>query len=173
MERLTEQKRKKQRGRVTAISNTNSVYSMRKSFSRGWSRYYKSDNDSDQAADASDKEGNNTNVRDFVALLPRTASLSLTNANKEEGSKQSLRIVRSEGSFITSGATELPDVVSGDQGISLLIFGRIFLLSSDELRDRKFILLCYATGVATLRLTNRLQLFLLEFTARRNILDVS
>jgi len=113
LERLTEQKRKKQRGRVAAISS-NAVYPMRKSFTRGWSRYYKSDADSNQSGDVSDKEGSATNVRDFVSLLPRTTSLSLTTANKEEPSKQPLRLIQSETSFPT--ASELPDVVNYDQG---------------------------------------------------------
>ena len=120
LERLTEQKRKKQRGRVAAISS-NSVYAMRKSFSRGWSRYYKADTESEQPSNVPDKEGNATNMRDFVALLPRTASLSLTTANKEEGDKPSLRLIQSESHIKTTAASDIPVVVSDDQGISLFL----------------------------------------------------
>lgn len=96
---------------------------MRRSFSRGWSRYYKSDTESEQntVAEIPDKEGNVANVRDFVALLPRTTSLSL-NSNKEDAKKQSLRLIQSEGSLKSTGNSELPDVVVGDAGIAYIEF---------------------------------------------------
>ena len=73
----------------------------------------------------SDREGNGTNVRDFVALLPRTASLSL-NPNKDEMKTQSLRLIQSEGSLKTTTVDELPDVLSGEPGNS----GNVILLAT-------------------------------------------
>lgn len=117
LERLTEQKRKKQRGRVAAVSSNN-TYSMRRSFSRGWSRYYKDDIESDQSVESSEKEGTGGNLRDFVTLLPRTTSLSL-NTNRDDGKK--LRLIQSEGSLKQIKSAELPDVVVGDAGIPCML----------------------------------------------------
>eukprot|EP00795_Rhopilema_esculentum_P002762 gene2762-982_t len=113
LERLTEQKRKKQRGRVSAISDPQGCYATKKSFARGWSRYYKSDAEGEQKSEASDAESNASNVRDFVALLPRTTSVSFQ-TGQDGPKKSSLRVIQSESSL--TAASVLPDVVSGDQG---------------------------------------------------------
>ena len=116
LERLTEQKRKKQRGRVSAISDPQGSYAAKRSFARGWSRYYKSDAEGEQKSEASDAESNASNVRDFVALLPRTTSVSFQ-TGQDRPKKPSLRVIQSESSL--TAASVLPDVVSGDQGINL------------------------------------------------------
>ena len=97
---------------MTAISSHN-TYAMRKSFSRGWSRYYKDENETEAKTETSDAEGSGgTNMRDFVALLPRTTSVSCT---REQPQKQ-IRVVQSDSALKPGISGSLPDLISGDKG---------------------------------------------------------
>ena len=115
LEKLTEQKRKKLRGKKTAIS-THSSYSERKSFSRGWSRYDKEEADPKQNNPESTADAQN--VRDFVALLPRSTSVSVVNA--QESRKESFVSSRSDSCMAGSNAALLPDVTKTGPGMCLL-----------------------------------------------------
>ena len=97
---------------MTAISSHN-AYAMRKSFSRGWSRYYKDESETEAKTETSDVEGSGgTNLRDFVALLPRTTSVSCT---REEPQKL-IRVVQSDSALKPGISGSLPDLITGDKG---------------------------------------------------------
>ncbi len=118
LERLTEQKRKKLRGRVTAISSQ-STYSERKSFSRGWSRYAKEETES--KTNVSESDTSSSNVRDFVSLLPRSMSVTVS-SETEDSKKDSTVLSDGENKEELSVVLQPPDVTKTGTGLSVNYF---------------------------------------------------